>query len=86
MGPYRTNAAPLRARRQELRLELDDVEAKMIELSLARDVVERAIEDWRSLRTEEGASFDREEWVNLDHLNVRGAEKFSARLAEALPR
>lgn len=45
MGPYRTNAAPLRARREELRLELDDVEAKMTELSLARHVVERAIDD-----------------------------------------
>jgi hypothetical protein len=31
-----------------------------------------------------GSSYSREDWVNLNHLNVRGAEKFSDRLAEAL--
>lgn len=45
MGPYRTNAAPLRARREELRLEREEIEAKMAELSAARDDVERAIDD-----------------------------------------
>jgi hypothetical protein len=31
-----------------------------------------------------GATYDRGDWVNLDHLNVRGAAKFSDRLAAAL--
>lgn len=45
MGPYRTNAAPLRARREELRLELADLAEKITELAIARDCVERSIDD-----------------------------------------
>lgn len=45
MGPYRTDAAPLRARREELRLELADLAEKITELAIARDCVERSIDD-----------------------------------------
>jgi len=45
MGPYRANAAPLRARREELRLELADLAEKITELAIARDCVERSIDD-----------------------------------------